>query len=138
MTRLTRTLRRLPPIAGIALLVALHVNAATIGVSENLGPWAIGPTLPAEQRGIYVNLAEAIAARATTPIEIKFVPYRRMLQQVKSGELDHAFGVVGPATLSRGAYQGRGQRPVRRGEPRSAATSLCPPVLSLPSNWTAK
>ncbi len=91
-------------LAGIVLLVAPRVEAATIGVPENLGPWGLAPTLPADQRGIYVNLAEAIVARTRIPLQIKFVPYGRMLQEVKSGDLDYAFGVVGPATTQAGPF----------------------------------
>jgi ABC-type amino acid transport substrate-binding protein len=100
--------RRLPvagiALAGIALCGAMQVRAATIGVPENLGPWGISPALPDDQRGIYVNLAEAIATHTSVPIEIKFVPYGRMLQLVRSGELDYAFGVVGPATSDAGKF----------------------------------
>jgi len=104
MRSMTRWLVRFSPVVGIALFAALQAQGATIGVPENLGPWGLSPTLPAEQRGIYVNLAEAIAAHTQIPIEIKFVPYGRMLQQVKSGELDFAFGVVGPATSEAGPF----------------------------------
>ena len=96
-------LRQLPLI-GIALLAAMRAHGATIGVPENLGPWGLSPTLPAEQRGIYVNLAEAMVTHTKVPLEIKFVPYGRMLQQVKSGDLDYAFGVVGPATSEAGQF----------------------------------
>ncbi len=104
MTTIAAWLARRLPIAGIALCGAMPVQAATIGVPENLGPWGISAALPDEQRGIYVNLAEAIAAHTSVPIEIKFVPYGRMLQQVRSGELDYAFGVVGPATSEAGKF----------------------------------
>ena len=104
MTNIAAWLARRLPIAGIVLCGAVQVQATTIGVPENLGPWGISPTLPEDQRGIYVNLAEAIATHTSVPIEIKFVPYGRMLQQVKSGELDYAFGVVGPATSDAGKF----------------------------------
>src|SRR3984957_9401404 len=95
--------RRLP-IAGLALFAALQAQAATIGVPENLGPWGLSPSLPEDQRGIYVNLAEAIKASTTVPIEIRFVPYGRMLQEMKSGDLDYPFAVVGPLTPDRGRF----------------------------------
>ncbi|MGD0433115.1 MAG: transporter substrate-binding domain-containing protein [Acetobacteraceae bacterium] len=104
MRHMAHRLARYSLVAGIALFAAPRVNAATIGVPENLGPWGLSPSLPADQRGVYVNLAEAIAAHTKVPIEIKFVPYGRMLQQVKSGELDYAFGVVGPATVDAGQF----------------------------------
>jgi ABC-type amino acid transport substrate-binding protein len=100
----TNWLARRLPIAGIALFAVLQAQAATIGVPENLGPWGLSPSLPQDQRGIYVNLAEAIKANTSVPIEIKFVPYGRMLQEMKSGELDYAFGVVGPATADGGKF----------------------------------
>jgi ABC-type amino acid transport substrate-binding protein len=104
MKNIAAWLARRLPVAGIALCGAMQVHAATIGVPENLGPWGISPTLPDDQRGIYVNLAEAIATHTSVPIEIKFVPYGRMLQEVRSGELDYAFGVVGPATSDAGKF----------------------------------
>jgi polar amino acid transport system substrate-binding protein len=104
MTSLTRWLIGRLPIVGIALFSALQAQAATIGVPENLGPWGLAPSLPAGQRGIYADLADAIVARTHVPIEIKFVPYGRMLQGIKSGDLDYAFGVVGPATSEAGLF----------------------------------
>jgi ABC-type amino acid transport substrate-binding protein len=104
MKNVKRWLTRRLPIAGIALFASLQAQAATIGVPENLGPWGLSPSLPEDQRGIYVNLAEAIKANTSIPIEIKFVPYGRMLQEMKSGELDYAFGVVGPATADGGKF----------------------------------
>jgi ABC-type amino acid transport substrate-binding protein len=101
---MTGWLARHLPIAGLALFAAVQAEAATIGVPENIGPWGLSPTLPADQRGIYVNLAEAMVSRTKVPLEIKFVPYGRMLQEVKSGELDYAFGVVGPATTEAGPF----------------------------------
>jgi ABC-type amino acid transport substrate-binding protein len=98
MRQTIRWLVRRLPFAGIALFAAFQVQAATIGVPENLGPWGLSSTLPAGQRGIYVDLAEAIAARTHIPVEIKFMPYGRMLQEVKSGAVDYAFGVISPAT----------------------------------------
>lgn len=104
MTNFAARLVRRLVIAGLALCGAVHAQGATIGVPENLGPWGIGPGVPDEQRGIYVNLAEAIAAHTSVPLEIKFVPYGRMLQEMRSGELDYAFGVVGPATSDAGQF----------------------------------
>jgi ABC-type amino acid transport substrate-binding protein len=95
---MTRWLVRHLPIAGIALFSALQAQAATFGVPENLPPWGLAESLPVGERGIYADLATAIAARTHVPIEMKFVPYGRMLQGIKSGELDYAFGVVSPAT----------------------------------------
>lgn len=97
MRRMTRWLAHCLPIAGV-LLAALPAQAALFGVPENLPPWGLTADLPAGQRGIYADLAQVIAARSPTPIEIRFVPYGRMLQQVKAGELDYAFGVISPAT----------------------------------------
>jgi ABC-type amino acid transport substrate-binding protein len=104
MRNIAAWLARRLPVAGILLCGTIQVQAANIGVPENLGPWGISPSLPDEQRGIYVNLAEAIASHTSVPIEIKFVPYGRMLQEVRSGELDYAFGVVGPATSDAGKF----------------------------------
>ena len=45
-----------------------------------------------------------IGGRKAINLEIRFVPYGRMLQEVKSGELDYAFGVVGPAVQEAGPF----------------------------------
>jgi ABC-type amino acid transport substrate-binding protein len=82
----------------LVLFAALQARAATIGVPENLPPWGLDAAQPVGQRGIYADLADALAARVHVPTEIRFVPYGRMLQQVKSGEVDYAFGAVSPAT----------------------------------------
>jgi ABC-type amino acid transport substrate-binding protein len=73
-------------------------RAATIAVPENLAPWGISASQPADARGIYADFAEAMAARAGGQLDIRFVPYGRMLQEVRTGSADYAFGVVGPAT----------------------------------------
>jgi ABC-type amino acid transport substrate-binding protein len=91
-------------IAGFALFAAWPVQASNFGVPENLPPWGLTQDLPAGQRGIYADLAAAIAARTHAPLEIKFVPYGRMLQGIKSGDLDFAFGVIGPATSEAGTF----------------------------------
>jgi ABC-type amino acid transport substrate-binding protein len=91
-------LRKPAIVACLAILAAAPAGASTIGVPENLGPWGISASAPQDQRGIYANLAEAVVTRAKIPLEIKYVPYGHMLQGVKSGELDYAFGVVSPAT----------------------------------------
>ena len=101
---MTGCLARHLALAAIALFGAAQAHAATIGVPEGLGPWGLSASLPQDQRGIYVNLAEAIAERSPVPVEIRFVPYGRMLQEVKSGELDYAFGVVGPAVQEAGPF----------------------------------
>jgi ABC-type amino acid transport substrate-binding protein len=82
----------------IVLVTLAHAHAATVAVPENVGPWGLRADLPLGERGIYADLAGAIAARTHVPIEVKFVPYGRMLQGVQSGELDYAFGVVSPTT----------------------------------------
>jgi ABC-type amino acid transport substrate-binding protein len=91
-------------IAGIALLAASRAQAATIGVPENLPPFGLGAANPEGQRGIYADLADAIAAHTHIPIEIKFMPYGRMLQEVKAGGVDYAFGVVSPAIAEAGPF----------------------------------
>lgn len=73
-------------------------HAATFAVPEHAAPWAMTPDLPLGQRGVYADIADAVAQRSKTPIEIKFVPYGRMLEGVRSGEFDYAFGVVSPLT----------------------------------------
>ncbi len=85
----------------LALLPAVlgtPARAASIAVPENVAPWGLTATLPAGQRGIYADLAEAVVHHSKVPIEIKFVPYGRMLEGVRSGEFDYAFGVVSPNT----------------------------------------
>jgi polar amino acid transport system substrate-binding protein len=92
------------PIAGMALFAALQAQAATIGIPENLAPFGLKADAPAGQRGIYADIADAIAARSKTPIEIKFMPYGRMLQEVKAGGVDYAFGVISPAIAEAGPF----------------------------------
>jgi ABC-type amino acid transport substrate-binding protein len=92
------------PLAGIALFAALSARAATIGVPENLAPFGLAASNPVGQRGIYADLADAIAAHTQVPIEVKFMPYGRMLQEVKSGDVDYAFGVVSPAIAEAGPF----------------------------------
>jgi ABC-type amino acid transport substrate-binding protein len=87
-------------IAGVALCAALPARAATIGVPENLPPWGLTASLPVGQRGIYVDVADAVVSRTHQTFEIKFVPYGRMLPQIKDAELDYAFGVISPATTA--------------------------------------
>jgi polar amino acid transport system substrate-binding protein len=89
---------------GLALFSLAQAHAALFAVPENLPPWGIAADRPVNERGIYVDIAEAIKARASVPIEIRFVPYGRMLQVIKSGEMDYAFGVVGPATSEAGKF----------------------------------
>jgi ABC-type amino acid transport substrate-binding protein len=72
--------------------------AASIAVPQNVAPWGMTADLPDGQRGIYADMADAVARRSKTPIEVKFVPYGRMLEGVRSGEFDYAFGVVSPIT----------------------------------------
>jgi ABC-type amino acid transport substrate-binding protein len=91
-------------IAGIALLATSRVQAATIGVPENLPPFGLGAANPEGQRGIYADLADAIAAHTHVPIELKFMPYGRMLQELKTGGVDYAFGVVSPAIAEAGPF----------------------------------
>jgi len=85
-------------LAVTALLLSSGANAATIDVPENLAPWGIGASQPPDNRGIYANFADAMAERSAVPLDIRFVPYGRMLQDVRTGSADYAFGVVGPAT----------------------------------------
>jgi ABC-type amino acid transport substrate-binding protein len=73
-------------------------SAATFAVPISVAPWAMAPDLPAGQRGIYADLADAVALHAKTPITVAFVPYGRMLEGVRSGAFDYAFGVVSPFT----------------------------------------
>jgi len=81
-----------------ALLSPLAANAAMIDVPENVAPWGLSASQPPDNRGIYANFADAMKERASLPIEIRFVPYGRMLQDVHTGSADYAFGVIGPAT----------------------------------------
>lgn len=92
---------RLLPFIGMVLSGMVSPTpawAATIGVPENLPPWGLTSSLPAGQRGVYVDVADLVVSRSHQPLEIKFVPYGRMLPLIKDGELDYAFGVVSPAT----------------------------------------
>ena len=104
MRRMMRWLRNCSPIAGLLLLAASPAHAATIGVPENLPPFGLSASLPTDHRGIYADLADAIAAHTKVPIEIKFMPYGRMLQEVKSGDVDYAFGVISPAIAEAGPF----------------------------------
>ena len=79
-------------------LLSTPGHAAVIAVPENVAPWGMTPDLPAGQRGIYADLAYAVARRVKTPITVKFVPYGRMLEGVRSGAFDYAFGVISPFT----------------------------------------
>lgn len=83
-------------IAGIAVFAVSRAQAATIGVPENLAPFGLAAANPEGQRGIYADLADAIAKNTQIPIELKFMPYGRMLQELKTGGVDYAFGVVSP------------------------------------------
>ena len=89
---------RLLPIVGMVLCAVMPARAATIGVPENLPPWGLTASLPAGERGVYVDVADALVARSHQTFEIKFVPYGRMVPLIKDGELDYAFGVVSPTT----------------------------------------
>lgn len=89
---------------GLVLLSLGAAHAAVFAVPEGLPPWGIGPDRPADERGVFVDMAEAIKARSSIPIDIRSVPYARMLQMIKSGEADYAFGVVGPATAEAGKF----------------------------------
>src|SRR4051794_37436297 len=80
-------------VAGIALLAASRAQAAIIGVPENLPPFGLGGANPEGQRGIYADMADAIAAHTQIPIQIKAMPYGRMLQELKTGGVEYAFGV---------------------------------------------
>jgi polar amino acid transport system substrate-binding protein len=91
-------------IAGIALAAAAPAQAATIGIQENLPPFSLAATNPSGQRGIYPDMADAIVARSKIPIEIKFMPYGRMLQELKTGGVDYAFGIVSPAIAEAGPF----------------------------------
>jgi polar amino acid transport system substrate-binding protein len=92
------------PIAAIVLFAAVQAQAAAIGVPENLPPWGLSAASPAGERGIYADLADAIVAHTQISLEIRFVPYGRMFQEVKTGELDYAFGVVSPAISAAGPF----------------------------------
>ena len=48
-------------IAGIAVLAVSRAQAATVGVPENLPPFGLAAANPEGQRGIYADLADAIA-----------------------------------------------------------------------------
>jgi ABC-type amino acid transport substrate-binding protein len=98
MRPITHWLARLLPIIAMALCAVSPAQAVTIGVPENLPPWGLTSSLPVGQRGIYVDVADAVVSRSHQALEIKFVPYGRMLPLIKDGELDYAFGVVSPAT----------------------------------------
>lgn len=91
-------------IAGIAVFAVSRAQAATIGVPENLAPFGLAAANPEGQRGIYADLADAIAKNTQIPIELKFMPYGRMLQELKTGGVDYAFGVVSPAIAEAGPF----------------------------------
>ena len=91
-------------IAAIALLAGARTQAATIGVPENLPPFGFTAASPEGQRGIYADMADAIAAHTHVPIELKFMPYGRMLQELKTGGVDYAFGVISPAIADAGPF----------------------------------
>jgi ABC-type amino acid transport substrate-binding protein len=92
------------PAAAIALFAAMQAHAATIGVPENVPPWGLTAASPPGDRGIYADLSDAIVANTHIPLEIAFVPYGRMFQEVKTGEVDYAFGVVSPAISAAGPF----------------------------------
>jgi ABC-type amino acid transport substrate-binding protein len=104
MRQLKRWLVSRLSIAAIALFGLVQAQAATIGVPENVPPWGFSAASPAHERGIYGDLADAIVANIHTPVAIAFVPYARMFQQVKTGEVDYAFGVVSPAISAAGPF----------------------------------
>lgn len=88
---------RTTPVLFLLLAVfSTDVRAASIGVPENVAPWGLSPTDPLGHRGIYADLADAVAQRAKSPLEIRFVPYGRLPEGVRSGEFDYAFGAVAP------------------------------------------
>ncbi len=91
-------------IAGIAVLAVSRAQAATVGVPENLPPFGLAAANPEGQRGIYADLADAIAKNTHVPIELRFMPYGRMLQELKTGGVDYAFGVVSPAIAEAGPF----------------------------------
>lgn len=91
-------------IGGVALLAASRAQAATIGVPENLAPFGLTAANPAGERGIYADMADAIAAHTNIPIELRFMPYGRMLQELKTGGVDYAFGVVSPPIAEAGTF----------------------------------
>ncbi len=96
-------------VAAIALAIGLKVSAmpasaATIAVPENLGPWGLSAAFETGQRGVYADLADALARRVDLPIKVEFVPYGRMLEGVRTGEFDYAFGVVSPAIEAVGPF----------------------------------
>lgn len=88
----------------VTTLLGTSAPAATIAVPISVAPWAMTPDLPVGQRGIYADLADAVALRAKTPITVAFVPYGRMLEGIRSGAFDYAFGVVSPLTASAGPF----------------------------------
>lgn len=92
-------MRAVQAILAILLLGAAPARAVTIAVPENVGPWGLSASEPLGHQGIYADLAEALAARVHIPVDVKFVPYGRMLQGVRTGELDFAFGLVTPTTM---------------------------------------
>jgi ABC-type amino acid transport substrate-binding protein len=94
--------RFFPGLCGVFLLATqaftIKAHAVTLAVPENLAPWGLAASQPPGQRGIYADLADALAKESHTPIEVRFLPYGRMLQEIKSGNVDYAFGLIGPAT----------------------------------------
>ncbi len=80
------------------VFIIYQAHATVIAVPENAAPWGLTADLPPGQRGIYADLADAVARHTKAPIAIKFVPYGRMLEGVRLGEFDYAFGVVSPIT----------------------------------------
>lgn len=104
MKRMKRWLVSCLPIAAITLFATLSAQAGTIGVPENLPPWGLSAASPAGERGIYADLADAIVANTKLPLQIMFVPYGRMFQEVKTGDVDYAFGVDSPAIAAAGPF----------------------------------
>ena len=92
-------MRAVQAILAILLLVVAPARAVTIAVPENVGPWGLSASEPVGHHGIFADLAEALAAKVHIPVEIRFVPWGRMLQSVRTGESDFAFGLVTPTTM---------------------------------------
>ena len=91
-----RAVRRL---LATLLLAAAPARAVTIAVPENVAPWGLSASEPIGHHGVFADLAEALAAKVHVPVEVKFVPWGRMLQSVRTGEMDFAFGLVTPTTM---------------------------------------
>ncbi|HZH26037.1 MAG TPA: transporter substrate-binding domain-containing protein [Azospirillaceae bacterium] len=98
---------RIRPLLVVAALAAgLYGNAAMaqrLGVVE-VPPWAIKDASGAATSGIGVDVAKVLKERTGLPIEIQIVPFARMSDYMRSGELDFALTTYSQAGEAAGPY----------------------------------